>query len=68
MPFIRAVRSNQPLRVCLAGTGGTGKTMTSLLAARALAGPEGKVGIIDTEQGSSHFYADRIPGGFDVRV
>lgn len=66
MPFIRAARSHQPLRVCLAGTGGSGKTLTALLAARELAGPKGRIGIIDTEQGSSHFYADRVPGGFEV--
>ena len=66
MPFIRAAREHQPLKICLAGTGGAGKTMTALLIARELAGPKGHVGIIDTEQGSSHFYADRIPGGFDV--
>ena len=66
MPFIRAARGNQPIRVCLAGTGGSGKTMTALLAARELAGPDGTVGLIDKEQGSSHFYADRILGGFIV--
>src|SRR5215468_1901671 len=65
MAFVRAARQNQPVRIALAGTGGSGKTMTALLTARLLAG-EGTVGIIDTEQGSSNLYADRIPGGFSV--
>jgi len=65
MPFIKAARVNVPLRVCLAGVGGTGKTMTALLAARELVGDK-PIGIIDTEQGSAQLYADRIPGGFEV--
>jgi hypothetical protein len=45
---------------------GCGKTLSSLLLARGFAGPEGKVGIIDTEAGRGEAYVHRIPGGYDV--
>lgn len=45
---------------------GCGKTMSSLLLARGMAGPTGKIVMIDTESGRGQLYADVIPGGYDV--
>lgn len=48
------------------GKSGTGKTFSALLLARGIAGPNGKVGLIDTETGRGSLYADLIPGGYEV--
>jgi hypothetical protein len=48
------------------GRSGTGKTFSSLLLARGLVGPKGKIGVIDTEQGRGALYADQIPGGYEI--
>lgn len=45
------------------GTGG-GKTESALRIARGMAGPSGRVGIIDTEHKRATYCLDRIPGGF----
>ena len=45
---------------------GCGKTYSSLLLARGLAGPDGKIVMLDTESGRGSLYADVIPGGYDV--
>jgi hypothetical protein len=45
-------------RIALVGPAGSGKSYTSLLMARALAGPTGKIAAIDTERGSLSKYAD----------
>lgn len=45
---------------------GCGKTMSGLLLARGLAGPEGKIVLGDTETRRGSLYADVIPGGFNV--
>lgn len=65
MPFVLAKRGSLPLRMALAGVGGAGKTLTSLLIAHKLAGG-GPVALIDTEAGSASLYAGKIPGGFHV--
>lgn len=46
------------------GGTGSGKTKSALLLARGMAGPKGKVVIIDTEHRRASYYADSIPGGF----
>lgn len=48
----------------LYGQPGSGKTYSALLLARGIAGPHGKVVIIDTESGRARLFADEIPGGF----
>jgi len=48
------------------GGSGSGKTLTALLLARGLAGPKGKIAMIDTEHGRGQLYADVIPGGYSV--
>jgi len=45
---------------------GCGKTYSSLLLARGLVGPSGKLVMIDTENGRGSLYADVIPGGYEV--
>jgi hypothetical protein len=48
------------------GKSGSGKTMSALLLARGLAGPKGRVCLIDTENGRGSIFADLIPGGYSV--
>ncbi|WP_425404590.1 AAA family ATPase [Hwanghaeella sp.] len=45
---------------------GKGKTYSALLLARGFAGPNGKVGMIETEAGRGEAYADMIDGGYQV--
>ena len=63
-PFSRAVKYDAKGKVALIGPAGSGKSYTSLLIARALAGPKGKIAAIDTEHGSLSKYADIFD--FDV--
>jgi AAA domain len=65
MPFVLAKKGSQPLRMALAGTGGAGKTLTSLLIGHKLAAG-GSIALIDTEAGSASLYAGKVPGGFHV--
>jgi len=53
--------------IALYSESGCGKTFSSLLMARGIAGPAGKIVMIDTESGRGELYAD-IPeiGGYDV--
>ena len=48
------------------GKSGSGKTMSALLLARGLAGPAGRVVLIDSENGRGSIFADMIPGGYGV--
>ena len=52
--------------IMLYSESGHGKTYSSLLLARGMAGPTGKVVMIDTEAGRGQLYADMIPGGYLV--
>lgn len=54
----KAERTKSKLRLALAGPSGSGKTMGSLKLARGVAGPNGKILLIDTERGSGDLYAD----------
>lgn len=53
--------------IALYSESGCGKTYSSLLAARGLAGPTGKIIMVDTEGGRGELYSD-LPeiGGYDV--
>lgn len=62
--FKKAERKASFLRAAFCGASGSGKTYSSLLLARGLVGPNGKVAVIDTERGSAKLYADVID--FDV--
>ena len=67
--FEEAKREAVPLMIGVAGPSGSGKTYSALLLAAGLAGPNGKVGLIDTELGRGSMYADdpdiiaAMPGG-----
>jgi hypothetical protein len=62
--FQAAVREKVKARVALDGPSGAGKTWTALTCATALAGPNGRIAVIDTERGSARLYADTFK--FDV--
>jgi hypothetical protein len=68
----KAVRRALPMQLAFYGPSGSGKTFSALLFAAGLAGPNGKVAVIDTERGRASLYADNkkilaaLPGGFDV--
>lgn len=48
------------------GKSGSGKTMSALLFARGLAGPQGRVTLVDSESGRGSIFSDLIPGGYYV--
>jgi AAA domain-containing protein len=47
--FVDPVPESAYARVAITGPSGSGKTWTSLLIARGLAGPDGTIGLVDTE-------------------
>lgn len=61
-----ATRADSKALIGLYGQSGSGKTMSALLLARGLVGPNGKLVLIDTESGRGSLYADVIPGGYEV--
>jgi hypothetical protein len=67
-----AKRRNVPMLISLAGVSGSGKTYSALLLAAGLAGPDGKVGFLDTENGRGSMYADSpgikaaLPSGYEI--
>jgi len=63
--FARAVRKGAPTLTALYGESGSGKTFSGLLIARGLAGPNGRIALLDTETGRGMYYADDIPGGYE---
>ena len=62
--FQNAVREQLKARVAIDGPSGAGKTWDMLVALTALAGPNGRIAVIDTERGSARLYADFFK--FDV--
>jgi len=64
-PFQRARRHRARARIGIAGPSGSGKSLTSLLIAKGLCGPDGmlrpdggrRVALIDSEPGASEWYA-----------
>lgn len=61
-----ATREGAHLLIQLFGGPRSGKTRTALRLARGIAGPTGKIAVIDTEAGRARLYADKIEGGFFV--
>lgn len=55
--FVPAAKEKLHARVAIDGPTGAGKTWTMLVWARILAGPTGKIGVIDTENRSAAYYA-----------
>lgn len=58
--FTPAVRRNTHILMALAGASGSGKTYSALELATGLAGPDGKIAVIDTEAGRALHYADQF--------
>lgn len=58
----KAERESVPALIGLWGPSGSGKTYTALEVARGLVGPEGKIVVVDTENGRAKFYADKVGG------
>lgn len=68
-PFQKAERTKVKARMALDGPTGSGKTYTALMAAKAFAGEDGKIAVIDTERGSASLYAgDGTPENFQFDV
>ena len=61
--FHKATRQKSKLRLCVSGPSGSGKTMGALMLAQEIKG-DGRIALIDTENGSASLYADRFD--FDV--
>ncbi len=61
--FKKVSREQNRLRLALDGPAGSGKTYTALRFAFALAGPAGRVAVIDTEHGSAAKYEGEKPDG-----
>lgn len=66
MQLKKATRQGVKPLIGFYGESGTGKTYSSLLLARGLAGPAGKIAMIDTESGRGSLYADVLDGGYEV--
>lgn len=66
--FRPAKRSEAKPLVGLYGESGSGKTLSALMLGRGFAGPDGKVGMIETESGRGEAYEGdpRVPGGYLV--
>jgi len=64
--FRPASRSEAKPLIGLYSESGAGKTYSALLLARGFVGPQGRIGMIETESGRGEAYADIIPGGYDV--
>jgi hypothetical protein len=66
--FRPAKRSEAKPLIGLYAESGAGKTLSALLLARGFVGPEGRIGMIETESGRGEAYADdpRLPGGYAV--
>ncbi|REJ32361.1 MAG: ATP-binding protein [Bacillota bacterium] len=62
--FQKAQRAQRKARIALIGPSGSGKTYTALQLAKGLAGPNGRIAVIDTENNSAALYADEFE--FDV--
>lgn len=72
MELVKAKRKAVPMLISLSGTSGSGKTFSGLLLAAGLAGPNGRVGMIDTENGRGSMYADdplitaALPNSYEI--
>lgn len=58
LEFRKAERHSIPMLLSIAGVSGSGKTYSALLLAAGIAGKDGRVGLIDTENGRGQMYAD----------
>lgn len=61
-----ATRQNVNPLIVFYSESGCGKTMSALLLARGIAGPNGLIVLGDSESGRGSLYADVIPGGYQT--
>ena len=66
MEMKKAERKNMPALVAIWGPSNSGKTYSGLLVARGLAGPNGIVVVIDTENRRAEYYDNMIGGWFHI--
>ena len=66
MELKKASRKQIKLKVAMAGTSGSGKTMSALLVAYGITGDWSKIAVIDTENRSSELYVGSSAG--DVTI
>jgi len=66
MEMKKAERKNMPALVALWGPSNSGKTYSSLLVARGLAGPDGIVVVVDTENRRAEYYDGMIGGWYHI--
>lgn len=59
MAFTQVTREKSKLRLALAGSSGSGKTLSALLLAYGITNDWAKIALIDTEHGRAKFYANR---------
>lgn len=59
MPYSKVTREKSKLRLALAGSSGSGKTLSALLIAYGITEDWEKIALIDTEHGRARFYANR---------
>ena len=57
-------RKGTHILIALYGESGSGKTLSGLLLGRGIAGPQGKLCLLDTENGRGRHYARSVPGGY----
>lgn len=62
--FERAKREGSHVLISMEGQSGTGKTYSAILLGRGIVGPNGKLGMLDTETGRGKYYAD-LAGGYE---
>ena len=62
--FAPARREGSHVLISMEATSGRGKTYSALMLGRGLVGPDGKLGLLDTETGRGKIYAAAIPGGY----
>lgn len=66
MEMKKAERKNMPALVALWGPSNSGKTYSGLLVARGLAGPDGVVVVVDTENRRAEYYDNMIGGWYHI--
>lgn len=62
--FERARREGSHVLISMEGPSGSGKTYSAILLGRGLVGPNGKLGLLDTETGRGKYYAN-LADGYD---
>lgn len=64
--FKPAQRTSIKPLIGLFGESGGGKTLSALFLARGIAGPQGTIGLIDTENGRGSLFCDMVTGGYQT--